>query len=169
MGQGEQQIDRALRVPQPQEAVGPAYLSAAAEGAPVAVAARRRVAVVQVTARGPARRQDDQGRVEETELHRLAAIDVQRRVLEAPGDDAELGGVQDRLERRTALEVALPEGLLVGQENEVSAPVVQVGQRPPRFPGMRRRGRVCAGEVRKVWFAKGGFLVQWHPLLPPDP
>ena len=137
VGQGEEQIDRALRVPQPQKAVGAAYLTAAAEGVPIPVAARLRVPVVQVTAIRLARRQDDQGRVEEAELHRLAAVDVQGRAPETPGNDAELGGVQDRLKRRAALQVALPEGLLVGQEDEVSATVVQVGQRPSRFFGMR--------------------------------
>lgn len=36
-----------------------------------------------------------------------------------------------------------------------------------RFFGMRRHGRVRAGEVRKVLFAEGGFLVHWHSLLSP--
>ena len=164
--QGKEQLHRALRMPQPKKAVRPAYLPATAEGGPVPVAARFRVPVVQVAVIDLAGHQNDQGRVEQAELDRLAAVDVQRRVAETPGNDAEFRGVQDRFKRRAALQVALPERFLVGQEDEVSAPVVQVGQRPPRLFGMRRRGRFCTGKVREVLLASGGS-VEWHPLLPP--
>ena len=90
MGQGKEQLDRALRLPQPQKAIGPAYLTAAVEGGPVPVTAWFRVTVVHVPVLRFARRQDDQGRTKQTELHRLAAVDVQRRVLDTPGNDAEL-------------------------------------------------------------------------------
>ena len=82
-------------MPQPKKAVRPAYLTATAEGGPVPVAAGFGVAVVQVTVIDLARHQDDQGRMEQAELHRLAAVDVQRRVAKTPGNDAEIRGMQD--------------------------------------------------------------------------
>ena len=74
--------------------------------------------------------------------------------------------MQDRFKRRAALQVAFPERFLVRQQDEVSTPVMQVGQRPPRGFGMRRRGRVCAEKVRKVLLASGGW-VEWHRCIPP--
>ena len=156
-------------MPQPQEAVRPAHLPAAAEGGPVPVAARLRVPVVQVAALHLARHQDGHGRVEQAELHRLAAVDVQRRAAEAPGNDAEIGGVQDGFKRRAALQVAAPEGFLVVQEDEVSAPVVQVGQCPACVFGMRRRGKFCSWQVRIFLLAGGGYLVGCHRWLLPWP
>ena len=105
--------------------------------------------------------------MEQAELHRLAAIDVQRRVLNAPGDDAEFGKVQDRFKRRAALQVASPQRFLVRQEDEVSTTVMQVGKRPPRLFGMRRNGRVCAEKVREALLASRG-LVEWHRCCPPS-